>query len=92
MDNVEARRTMPDGVCHAIETSSNRDGGYLTEGVYLKEIQERYYGLHDSILLTSRTPTSARLSNDPKFQHCKGKICYTELPVLNPDSQMIGGY
>src|ERR1700729_421296 len=44
IDNVEACRTTPDGCC-AIETSlKKRTDRYLTEGVYLKEIQERYHG------------------------------------------------
>jgi hypothetical protein len=38
IDNVEAERTMPDGVCCGIEASSKGRAAYLTEGVYLKEI------------------------------------------------------
>src|ERR1700693_3805236 len=50
MDNVEAERTIPDGLCCAIVASSKGRAEYLTEGVYLKEMQERYHGLRDSLL------------------------------------------
>src|ERR1700733_4400637 len=41
MDSVDAERTIPDGVCCAIEASLRGINRFLTEGVYLKEMQER---------------------------------------------------
>src|ERR1700719_1722746 len=69
MDNVEACRTIPDEVCCAINTSSNRDErSILTHGLYPKELQERHHAACSCVSWPRNTPALCAVIVSPAFR------------------------